>query len=178
VVAPSGAFDDPGATLDLWTTDVVDVNGYSLHNTHGYIDLDYTDQMGGTSGACPVAAGVAALILSVNPMLTGRQAKQVLERSSLDLGVPGRDDEYGHGRVDARAAVELALTSRVDVNLDGRVDFRDFALMGRSWSGDDPATDIIPIERRDGKVDAHDLEALGDSWLTHFGRPSPPATPN
>ena len=33
---------------------------------------------------------------------------------------------------------------------DGRVDFRDFALMGRSWSGDDPATDISPIERRDG----------------------------
>ena len=62
-------------------------------------------------------------------------------------------------------------TSRVDVNLDGKVDFRDFALMGRSWSGDDPAMDIIPLERRDGKVDAHDLEALGDSWLTDFEQP-------
>jgi hypothetical protein len=120
---------------------------------------------------------VAALILSVNPMLTGRQAKQVLQRSALDLGVPGRDDEFGHGRVDARAAVESALTTRVDVNLDGKVDFRDFALMGRSWSEDDPQTDIIPIERRDGAVDAHDLEALGESWLTRFGRPSPPRSP-
>jgi len=178
LVAPTGEAATWGSSLDLWTTDVTSVPGYSLHNSRTYVGRDYTDQMGGTSGASPVAAGVAALILSVNPLLTGAQAKQVLERSALDLGFPGRDNKYGHGRVDARAAVETALTTKVDLNFDSKVDFRDFALMGSSWSGDSLQGDVIPVERPDGDVDAQDLAALGEFWLTSFGRPSNvPATP-
>ena len=132
LVAPSGETVTWGAKLDLWTTDVASHAGYSCHNNRTYISSDYTDQMGGTSGACPVVAGVAALVLSVNPQLTGAQVRHVLECSALDLGTPGRDDYYGYGRIDARAAIEIALMTQSDLNLDGCVDLQDFALLSET----------------------------------------------
>ncbi len=63
----------------------------------------------GTSFASPVAAGVAALVMAANPSLTGAQVEDVLFRSAVDLGATGRDDWFGHGRVDAAQAVQLAL---------------------------------------------------------------------
>lgn len=60
----------------------------------------------GTSMAAPHASGVAALIVgkhggSMDPAKLERE----LRRTSLDLGKPGRDDIFGHGRVDAASAV-------------------------------------------------------------------------
>jgi serine protease len=63
----------------------------------------------GTSMASPHVAGVAALVLSVNPSLTASQVREVLETTALDLGAVGRDDVYGWGLVDAAAAVREAL---------------------------------------------------------------------
>ncbi len=62
----------------------------------------------GTSMASPVAAGVAALMLSANPDLTAEQLKTILYSTAVDLGVPGRDINFGHGRVDAYEAVHAA----------------------------------------------------------------------
>lgn len=62
----------------------------------------------GTSFAAPIAAGVAALVISANPHLTARQVEQILERSAVDLGPPGWDWEYGWGCVNAYRAVMLA----------------------------------------------------------------------
>ncbi len=66
---------------------------------------DYSPGFEGTSAATPLVAGVAALVLSVNPGLTPAQVKERLESSAKDLGKPGWDDEYGWGRVDACRAV-------------------------------------------------------------------------
>lgn len=62
----------------------------------------------GTSLASPVVAGVAALMFSANPALTPTLATQVLESTALDLGAAGYDEGFGHGRVDALAAVTAA----------------------------------------------------------------------
>lgn len=59
----------------------------------------------GTSMACPHVAGVAALILAVNPALTPDQVEAVLTSTAQDLGATGRDDSFGHGLVDAFAAL-------------------------------------------------------------------------
>ena len=107
VVAPSGGAYDWGADFNLWTTDIAGNAGWNKYNCNPNI-LDYTDQMGGTSGACPIAAGVAALILSVDPNLTNIQVRNILRISAIDRGQPGRDDYYGYGRLDARAALALA----------------------------------------------------------------------
>ena len=90
----------------LWTTDLSGPTGWNFDLDPNV--LDYT-AWGGTCGACSVAAGVAALILSVDPNLTNLEVQRILYRSSHDLGEPGWDQYYGWGRVDARAAVEMAL---------------------------------------------------------------------
>jgi serine protease len=58
----------------------------------------------GTSAAAPFVSGVAARIWAARPMCTNLQVREALESSALDLGTPGRDDQYGHGLVQAKAA--------------------------------------------------------------------------
>jgi|688.fasta_scaffold15910_5 serine protease len=59
----------------------------------------------GTSMACPHAAGVAALMLAVNPALTPAQIETILTSTATDIGAPGRDDLFGHGLIHAYHAV-------------------------------------------------------------------------
>jgi thermitase len=63
---------------------------------------------GGTSFAAPVVAGVAALVLSVNPSLTPGQVQDILKQNADDLGDSGWDPTYGSGRVNAARAVSAA----------------------------------------------------------------------
>ena len=78
----------------------------------------------GTSFAGPIAAGVAALVLAVNPALSGAEVESVLELSAADLGDPGWDPRFGHGRVDAVGAVYAAwaLTAGVPVQCSDGLD--------------------------------------------------------
>jgi type VII secretion-associated serine protease mycosin len=59
----------------------------------------------GTSMAAPFVAGVAALLRSRFPDWTARQVRQRLEQTAQDLGPGGFDEQFGHGRIDARRAV-------------------------------------------------------------------------
>jgi thermitase len=65
-------------------------------------------QWSGTSFASPLAAGVAALMMSAKPSLDVGQVEKLLYASAVDIGAPGRDSYYGYGRVDAGAAVKAA----------------------------------------------------------------------
>lgn len=62
----------------------------------------------GTSYASPLVAGVVALMMSANGSLAPAQIESLLFSSALDLGATGRDTVFGHGRVDAEAAVRAA----------------------------------------------------------------------
>ncbi|MDA9298195.1 S8 family serine peptidase [Pseudomonadales bacterium] len=64
----------------------------------------------GTSMATPHVAGITALMKSVNPGLTPALLDQLLSSGAItvDLGAPGRDDDFGHGRIDALLAVQAA----------------------------------------------------------------------
>jgi thermitase len=62
----------------------------------------------GTSFSAPIVAGVAALVISANPSLTGSQIQDVLKQSADNLGAAGWDTQYGWGRVNAANAVTLA----------------------------------------------------------------------
>ncbi|MBI4863742.1 MAG: S8 family serine peptidase [Candidatus Riflebacteria bacterium] len=59
----------------------------------------------GTSFSSPMAAGVAALVWSAAPTLTNAQIENVLQTTARDLGAAGRDESFGHGRVDAAVAM-------------------------------------------------------------------------
>jgi len=62
----------------------------------------------GTSMAAPQVSGVAALVLAVDNALTADEVRAILDASAVDLGDPGRDQEYGYGQVNAKRAVDLA----------------------------------------------------------------------
>jgi subtilisin family serine protease len=70
----------------------------------------------GTSFSSPLSAGVAALMMSINPSLAPSQIVSLLESSAVDLGTAGYDYDYGYGRVNAAAAVVAAAQAKsVDV---------------------------------------------------------------
>jgi hypothetical protein len=62
---------------------------------------------------------VAALVISVNPSLTGAQVQNILKQSADDLGAPGWDPSYGYGRVNAYKAVIAASTGSPPPPTDG-----------------------------------------------------------
>ncbi len=61
----------------------------------------------GTSMATPHVAGAAALLLQANPSLNPEEVGACLKDTALDLGAPGVDSEYGHGRIQVSAALNL-----------------------------------------------------------------------
>jgi subtilisin family serine protease len=62
----------------------------------------------GTSFACPIAAGVAALVWGQNSKLTNTQVEQILSRTAIKPKSGGKTSTYGDGMVDAEAAVKAA----------------------------------------------------------------------
>ncbi|MFK8165559.1 MAG: S8 family serine peptidase [Lewinella sp.] len=95
IVAPSNNVGGPGAGVR--TTDRMGSPGYNGTN--------YTSTFGGTSSACPVVAGVAALVLGYNSSLTSTEVKNILYSTA---GAIGSTNEYGAGKVDAFAALQAA----------------------------------------------------------------------
>lgn len=74
-----------------------------------------TFSFGGTSGATPIAAGAAGLMLSVNPTLTRQQVQEILQDTAekIEPGVAGYNasgfsNTHGYGRVNAYEAVKEA----------------------------------------------------------------------
>lgn len=132
-----------GTTLDIvaggtgvLTTDIQGIDGYNV--------TDYTG-FGGTSAACPQVAGVAALILSVNPCLTQQAVHDIICASGQKLSnysfatqtgtsrenLGSWNNEVGHGLVNANACVNLAkklyLQNRT-INSNSNYNFNDIEM--------------------------------------------------
>lgn len=103
-------------TPGIWTVDRSGSAGYnSGFNNDGDQEGDYTSSFGGTSSACPGVAGVAALILSVNPELEWDRVKDIIKQSCERIdenggtyNSQGHSPFYGFGRPNASAAVQMA----------------------------------------------------------------------
>lgn len=83
----------------------------------------------GTSFAAPLAAGVGALVLNVNPDLTAEDVRQIMRDTCDKIGgvtynAAGHHDDYGFGRVNAfravvRAMQSIAVNGVLDTDQDG-----------------------------------------------------------
>jgi subtilisin family serine protease len=123
VCAPSNNFHPrnpqesvPG--LGIWTIDNEPYGEGFTKNSR------YTGEFGGTSSATPLAAGVAALVLSANAQLTATQVKTILQDTADKIvdtdpdiisgdnrgqyNDQGRCDWFGFGKVNAAKAVVAA----------------------------------------------------------------------
>ena len=74
--------------------------------TTGGDDDDHYGGGSGTSYAAPLVAGLCALIWSADPSLTPDDVELILKTTCVDLGPPGADDNFGHGRIDTNAALQ------------------------------------------------------------------------
>lgn len=62
----------------------------------------------GTSAAAPQVSGLAALLLAQDASRTPSNLRSIIESSADDLGPEGRDDRYGHGRINVERALHAA----------------------------------------------------------------------
>ena len=63
-------------------------------------------RLSGTSMAVPHVSGVAAQLQGDHPRWPPRRIRAVIRRTAVDLGPRGRDDRFGHGRVDLAKAAQ------------------------------------------------------------------------
>jgi len=116
-MSPSAAGSQLG--VSLWTTDITGVAGYNPGDTpRGDAAGNYTKWFGGTSGATPQVAGLAGLILSVNPELDSNEVQDIIQRTADDKGEPGPDHYYGYGRVNIYNVLLEAIPSKGHIDLD------------------------------------------------------------
>ncbi|VAW30260.1 Calcium-dependent protease precursor [hydrothermal vent metagenome] len=121
-------FPPDSSTLAIFTTDRMGAAGYnppSSGTDPAGAALNYTGTFGGTSSACPLAAGLAALVLSIAPDLTEQQVRYILEATADKVDeanadpvgryqASGHSQWYGYGRVNALNAVRGARSSVSD----------------------------------------------------------------
>ena len=119
-VGPEIAFVAPssGGVRGIFTTDVSYPNrGFNTGTAGaGGADGRHTNDFGGTSSATPLAAGIAALVLSAKPGLTAAQVRTLMESTCDRIGsgydASGRSPRFGYGRVNAGKAVAAAKALR------------------------------------------------------------------
>ncbi len=76
--------------------------------------------LSGTSMAAPYVAGLAGLVLSGEKEQTVNEVVSIIQTSSDDLAPPGKDTNFGHGRVNAFKAVQsVRRMTAFDLGLDG-----------------------------------------------------------
>lgn len=132
VVAPSNTWINPdyGSTcqpqkppdaVSTWSTD---------QSSGGFNDGSpprpdatglYTQDFGGTSSACPTAAGTVGLLLSVNPDLTRMEVQDILETTAekiapgdANYNADGFSDHYGYGRINAHRAIVPSVSISIE----------------------------------------------------------------
>ncbi len=112
----------------------------------------------GTSMAAPQVAGAVALLMEKFPNATPYQLQSILEQTADDLGRPGFDHEFGHGRINLAEAL-----SATQLPSDGsRVDVKVTTANPRDTDGDGNLTDAdrapgVPFTdvrlRKDGQLE-------------------------
>lgn len=112
VCAPSSGLGSwPIVTSDARGT-YVDAGGTTWDA--GYAASDYYFYFGGTSSACPLVAGICALVLDANPDLTADQVREIVKATARRIGpeseyVGAHSPKFGYGCIDAERAVQAAL---------------------------------------------------------------------
>ena len=110
-------FGNFGTGIDM-VAPGVNITTTDITGTFGAGSGDYTT-FSGTSAATSLSAGIGALLLSLNPLLSAAQVRLILRESAdkinsdkVEYNQHGWSCEYGFGRVNADRAVRMAKKCR------------------------------------------------------------------
>jgi subtilisin family serine protease len=127
----------------------------------GYSSIDYA-WMNGTSFSAPYAAGVAALLLSIEPSLTVDEIENTIKTTAIDLGSAGYDTTFGWGFINANnalASIDVALCEG-DIDGNSMINVADLLAIIDQWGLIDSPADVTG----DGIVDVSDLLLVVGNW--------------
>ena len=120
-----GHFSSRGPTEDGRTKPDITAPGVSVTAARRATVSSYITYSG-TSMATPYVAGALALALEAAPAATPAELRAALEGTAVDVGVAGKDNEYGAGLVDVRALVD-AVAGQLPVRTAAFPTFRHHA---------------------------------------------------
>ncbi len=127
------------------------------NNRYGFMD--------GTSAAAPFVSGVAALVWSHHPQCSNDEIRNVLNATAADKGAAGRDDTYGNGLVQAKAAVDY-----IDANgCGGAVAAGNPRYCKQLWDAGNTATGVFNLipdlnTPENGFSGYCNMETAGGGW--------------
>lgn len=118
-------YSDYGPEVDVCAPSNGGVNGITTTDIGGY-----TNSFGGTSAAAPMVAGVAGLILSMNPNLSSQEVRTLICTSADKVDTApehydantGHSQLYGYGRVNAHEALDAIDVLREAVQGDHKLE--------------------------------------------------------
>jgi subtilisin family serine protease len=124
----STSWSDTRASYSNWGPEVEisapggDVGGIALILSAGHQNDAAYVYMAGTSMATPQVAGLAGLLRATG-MTSAEAIRTRLKATADDLGVEGRDNEFGHGRINVyraitqmNAAIPVTISTRSTIN--------------------------------------------------------------
>lgn len=104
IAAPGGEMDSLHDFDGILST-LPTYSSFFLRTQYGF-HSNY-DQLEGTSMATPFVAGLAALIWAQDGSLSPDEVQQTIQTTAVDLGTEGWDPDYGWGRINVLAALEV-----------------------------------------------------------------------
>lgn len=107
------SFSSVGPTVDgRHKPDLMAMGRGNVTAEFGAGNTGYTSFGSGTSFACPMAAGVVAMIIQANPSLNPMKIRGVLRTTASNSNNP--NSLIGWGTINAWDAIQLALTTSID----------------------------------------------------------------
>lgn len=107
-----GCYSNNSSVLDVVAPGCITFSADSTNSPNGIVGFC------GTSMASPHVAGLAALLLDLNPSLTPAQVRQAIRAGAIDLGAAGYDAIYGYGRIDALNSLAAATGCTTNADCD------------------------------------------------------------
>lgn len=104
-VAATDSFDNRASFSNYNSFVDVAAPGVNIWSTFWNSGSNTYQYESGTSMATPHVAGLAALVAGLHTGWTPDQIENLIESTATDRGAAGRDNYYGFGRIDVRAAL-------------------------------------------------------------------------
>ena len=140
-------------------------------------DTNYDSYWGGTSQATPHVTGLVSLLFAQNGSLTFDEIRNIVRTTSEDQvgyiyeDIPGWDQYYGYGRINAFAALNFMINSPQNVNITINGIFVEIswdsypdATSYKIYSSEDPYEDVeLWFEEATGVIDTFWSEEITDN---------------